>query len=188
MRPRPGKAARKCRAGMTLLEVVLAIAALGLVAASATTTISYLYGTQVREERRLAAAELASRLVLIFLDDPGNLPPKFTPIPYARDAFRYELVQAPISLKPSDHVRNALAQRRGDSPIPLDRFEQITVRVWLAEDSGGAERFDASIPHAVLVRLFDPNFFNRNPDSGFKAFEDEQRRLEMFNRVLGGGA
>ncbi len=182
MSTRPGQRGR----GMTLLEVVLAIASLGLIAAGATTTISFLYGSQVREERRLGASELASRLILIYLDNPNDLPPRSEQIAYGRDSFRYDLAVTPVRIRPRDAVRRALAERRSNSPIPIDRFEQVRVRVWLSEDAGGSRTFSSAVPSAVLVRLYDPNYFNRNPDSGAKLFEDEQRRNEMFQQILGG--
>ncbi len=176
----------QCGRGMTLLEVVLAIAALGLIAAGATTTVGYLYGSQIREERRLAATELASRLILIYLDNPNDLPDSSEQIAYGRDSFRYDLSVMPVRVRPHDAVRRALAERRSSSPIPIDRFEQVRVRVWLGENSGGSVNFSTAVPNAVLVRLYDPNYFNRNPDSGAKLFEDEQRRNEMFQQILGG--
>ncbi len=172
--------------GMTLLEVVLAIAALGLVAASATTTMSFLYGTQVREQRRLGARELAHRLVLIQLDNPNDLPGPSETIPYAQDQFRYDLQIAPVALNPKEHVVRSLAARRNESPVSIDRLEQITLRVWLSEESGGTTRFSANVPNAVLVRLYDPHYFNRNPDSGFKMFDDQARREQAIQEMLGG--
>ncbi len=172
---------------MTLLEVVLAIAALGLVAASATTTLSYLYGAQVREQRRLGAAELAHRFILIHMDEPNEMPSESETVPYAKDLYRYELEIAPVALNPSPHVASALADRRNESPVSIDRLEQITVRVWLSEDSGGSSRFDTSVPNAVLVRLIDPHYINRNPHTAKKWFEDEKRRNQFIQEILGGG-
>ncbi len=167
---------------MTLLEVVLAIAALGLVAASATTTLSFLYGSQVREQRRLGARELAHRLVLIRLDDPSDLPGASEKIPYAQDLYRYDLHVAPVALHPQRHVMRAMARRRSESPVSIDRLEQITIRVWLSEESGGANRFDTSVPHAQIVRLIDPHYLNRNPDSGQKLFNDPNRWTHAIQR------
>ncbi len=172
---------------MTLLEVVLAIAALGLVAASATTTLSYLYGAQVREQRQLAAGELAHRFILIHMDEPNEMPSQSETTAYAKDFYRYELEVAPVGLNPSPHVASALADRRNESPVSIDRLEQITVRVWLSEDSGGSSRFDSDVPNAVLVRLIDPHFINRNHDSALKFFEDEKRRNQFIQEILGAG-
>ena len=107
---------------MTLLEVVLAIAALGLIAASATTTLSFLYGTQVREQRRLGAGELAHRLVLIQLDNPNDLPGASESIPYAQDLYRYDIEVGSVALNPKEHVVQALASRRNESPVSIDRL------------------------------------------------------------------
>ena len=172
---------------MTLLEVVLAIAALGLVAASATTTLSYLYGAQVREQRQLAAGELAHRFILRHLDQPNKMPSESETVPYAKDLYRYELEVAPVGLNPSPHVARALADRRNESPVSIDRLEQITVRVWLSEDSGGSSRFDSNVPSAVLVRLIDPHYINRNPDTGWKLFQDKEWLREYIQNMLGRG-
>ncbi len=176
---------RAGRRGMTLLEVVLAIAALGLVAASATTTMSYLYGAQVREQRRLAASEMAHRIILMHLDDPTKMPSG--PQPYAKDFYRYELEVAPVRLTPKPHVASALADRRSSSPVSIDRLEQVTVRVWLSEESGGSRRFTSDVPYMVLVRLMDPQYVNRNPDSAVKFFDNKDRLQDFVQDVLGGG-
>jgi len=171
---------------MSLLEVVLAIAILALIATSATTTLSYLYTSQVRGQQRIAASELASRLTLMFLDDPHTLPASSLPISSAHDEYRYELEKAPVELLPAPHVRDLLARNlRSPSPISFDRLEQITVRVWLSEGSGGSRGFDPDVPSAIIVRLYDPQYFNRNPDSGIRLFEDPARQQEMINQILG---
>lgn len=178
------------RGGMTLLEVVLSVTILGLVAATAATALGFMIGRQERQQQRLAAAEIASRLVLMYLDDDASLPSPTRTIPYGRWEFRFGMTNLPVELREADGV----VALRGDggrrTPLNIDRLRQLTMRVWLSEESGGTRDGSGNEPRYTLVRLYDPLAFGRNPDSARRQFEGEESRQRLFQQfidAMGGG-
>lgn len=150
---------------MTLLEVVLAVAILALITATVTGALTYFYGSQTRQQRQLAAAELANRLMMMHLDDENSVKALRGAIAYGSDEYRFSLVERPIQVRPTDALRQAIQEQRRQTPVSIDRLKQITVRVWLGEQSGGSFSIQPGVPQAILNRLIDPLGFTRNSDS-----------------------
>lgn len=168
------------RGGMTLLELVLAVALLGVVAASVAGLFGFVTSTQLRERQRLAAAEVAHRLVLSYLDDPTALPDPSLPVEYgppeAPARFRWEYREDRVRLQEVNGDRRDMTRQ---SPLNPDRFLVVTVRVWLSEESGGARYADGTAPMAVLSRLIDPVAV-RNPDSALNTILGNERGRERW--------
>lgn len=163
-----GRGARRGRRGMTLLETVLAVAMMAMVSAAMFQIFDTVTRASIRQERRLAASELANRLILIYLDDPDAMPPKAQPLAYGDDlrgdTYRWEVEEQDATLELSPGIREM------EEDIPaleglVDRgFKQLKVRVWLSEESGGGYTAAESPIVVELTRALDPVAM-RNPDT-----------------------
>lgn len=169
------------RRGLTFLECVAAVALLGIVTASIFGVFSFLAGNQARQQQLLGANELASRLVLMYLDDPLGMPRPDSTLDYGPYKYRWEYREQPIGVV--EAVPDARDPGRSPS-LPLDRFTEVTVRVWLSEQSGGS-RDGAGAPQATIGRMFDPVFFFRNPDSAEHLLKDPARFQQFMERMMG---
>jgi len=142
---------------MTFLEAVLASALLGIVSMGVLSALNYLVLHQKRAEQIAGAAEVANRVVIMFLDDPEGMPPGGRPIAYGRHMYRWAYDATPIEV----FDPNATDE---PTPLSLTRLQELTVSVWLHEDSGGAFAPGAGTPGIVVRRMLDP-LAARNPDS-----------------------
>lgn len=166
-----------------MVEVVAGVVILALVAGTVLATISVVLGVQLRHQRTLGCAELSSRLILQYLDDPTAMPSDTLPIQYGRDFYRWKLVKSPVDLQPAKPDTSERTSRTG---LSLNRLEVLSISVWLGEQSGGDFYAEASTPAFTLSRLIDPIAdAQRNPDSTSKLLANETRRREFINRFLG---
>ncbi len=166
---------------MTFLECVAATALLGLAAATLFGLYDGLIANQIRQQRRLGAAELANRLVLMYLDDPVGMPDQSKALAYGPDLYRWELREQPLILMEAEPEGR---DRNRPSPLPLDRFTEVMVHVWLSEHSGGTRDGTGGTPQAHLSRMFDPFAF-RNPDSIEAQFKDPVRWQRYMEKLMG---
>lgn len=170
---------------MTFLEVVFATALFAIVASSILGVFSFTVSATNREQKLLACAEVANRLVMAYMDDPTKMPDLNKTVEYGPAerplSFRWDYQEDPVRLVEPKHDARTTVR---ESPLRDDRFVQVTVKVWLAEDSGGARQPDASTPQVVLSRMYDPAYL-RNPDSFMKLLTGAQG-LEHYLRVLQG--
>lgn len=181
--------------GFTFLETIAAAALLGLLASVLFGALNMMVASQKRQQQRLACAELGNRLILMYLDDKESMPSSVSPIPYAGDDYRWALSETPVDIVPArpDVAMERAAESRG---LRLDRIQNVTVRVWLGDASGGAAAYDESVPFAVLTRMVDPiGRAIRNPDSAEYLLKDPNAaRFQEFMNDLqrfsnrGGGA
>lgn len=173
------------RTGLTLLEVVLATALLSILATGLFGMLSSITRAGVRERQRLASAEIANRLILMHLDDKTSLDPlKGKTIPYGIHEYRWRLSEDKIRLREIARRERAGSLGMADP----DRFKQITVRVWLAETTGGAFDPDQRPPQATLTRLYDPIHLGRNPDSLRKIMRNPTLMEAWLRDMMGGAA
>lgn len=149
---------------MTFLEVVLASALLGIVAFGIFGALNYLVLQQKRAEQIAGASEVANRVVLMYLDSPDAMPPGGRPIPYGRNLYRWTYEAAPIEVYDPNATDEA-------TPLSLTRLSELSVSVWLHEDSGGAYSPNPGTPGILVRRMLDP-LASRNPDSFSRAVED----------------
>lgn len=177
MRTRPTS-----RAGLTLLEVVLASALLGMMAAVILGTISAIWGWQGRQQETLGAAEVANRMILTYLDDSTEMPPSNLPVAYGPYRYRWEMKRTPVKVRDPEDLPPDVAAKRAERTVRsgLDRIEFVTVRVWLSEETGGTLKPEEGTPQAMLERLVDPLAF-RNPDSIKKKFSNPSKLGTMLS-------
>jgi prepilin-type N-terminal cleavage/methylation domain-containing protein len=155
---RPARSAR----GMTFLEVVFAVAILGLLASTLIGAANYMMGRQRYEQRTLASMELANRLILQFLDDRDAMPDPAEPLFYGGDEFRWNLVEVPLTFRPT---KPPPVREGSRASTAFDNFRMFTVRVWLSNRSGGSVEPSAAVPHAAVSRMYDYKALWRNPDT-----------------------
>jgi len=153
------------RRGMSFLEIIFATALFGIVAASILGVFSFTINAMSREQRQLACAEVAHRLIMAYMDDKTAMPDTSKTIEYGPAEsplkFRWEYREDMIALvEPKEDRRLKIRE----SPVRSDRFRQVTVRAWLSEESGGTVKPEESTPQVTLTRMYDP-LFMRNPDS-----------------------
>lgn len=191
-----GGVRRGRRGGMTLVEAVLAAALLGIFASVLLAAVNGAWREQLRHRQMIGAAELANRLVIIFLDDRTELPSPMRPLAYGPPEnpflYRWERIDSLITIEDppglsAEAARFRREQRR--SPRAEERFRAVTFRVWLSEDdpSGrGAFRPTESTPQAMITRMLDP-VYPRNPDSVGKLLTNPQLQEQIYGGLLGGG-
>ena len=183
------------RRGLTLIEVVLAAVLLAMVTLTATSMMSLTVGSTARQQKRLAAAELANRLMLIRMDDEENLPGPTETIAYRNDPsltarqqwrFRWDIEEADsVRLESSEAAQGAEGGRNEAFLRLADRIKLVTVRVWLSEASGGSFSFDTEVPNARAVRLVN-ELSLRNQDSFARRFSGQEGINRLLDTVLEG--
>ncbi|HHN78725.1 MAG TPA: hypothetical protein ENK11_08665 [Phycisphaerales bacterium] len=167
------------RTGVSFIEVILGVVLLGLVAATLATTVSAIGKSFRRERDRLAAAEIASRVLLQRVDDEETMPDPNMPIGYGEREFRFSIEEHHAIIALSAPAREAIESNSRSGGVDLGRrIVNVTVTVWLAEDSGGSALYDPALPHAVLSRLVDPLAFSTH-DSAERRL-DTQEDIERF--------
>lgn len=180
---RPRRADRR---GMTFLEVVFATALFAIVASSILGVFAFTVNAVNREQKMLACAEVANRLILAYMDDPTDMPDPGKTIEYGPDEsplhFRYDYQEDPLVLI---EARGDAKERMRDSPLRADRYVQVSVKVWLAEKSGGTRNAEDSTPQFVLTRMYDPAYL-RNPDSFMRMLQNPGAGQKRFFDVLQG--
>lgn len=173
------------RRGLTFIETVAAVALLSLVAGMLYGALGFVMRAQHRNERMLAAAELANRLLLQYLDDPTELPNPAQPV-----ADRDESLQGPAELfrwslqeSPVDYELDDASERLGlENPFRNVRHVHVTVRVWLSEYSEGSRQWETSPVRFELSRLVDPLAF-RTPDQFERLWEDPERMRQFLEGI-----
>jgi type II secretory pathway pseudopilin PulG len=165
----------------SLLEAVLATAMLGLATVMILSAVSHVWSAQTRQQQLLGAAEVANRVILIYMDDDQQLPPRTRSIQYGPHYYRWELRAAPVEVELPSGVSGDVSRRVNDQAMRYVR--ELRVRVWLSEENGqtgGSYTPTGRTPQVTVTRLWNP-MVPTNPDS-FRKFFSSQR----FGEILGG--
>lgn len=148
--------AARASGGVTFLEVVFASAMLGAAAAAITSAFSTITRFTAAEETRLAANEVAHRLILQYLDDPGALHPDTDVFPMGRSAFRYlvnkqVLPEEDVGVAPDVTKRITKQAQNVGLTDRIRNLHMVTVEVY--EDRGVKH---SSEPLATISRIYNP--------------------------------
>lgn len=149
---------------------------LALAAAAGLSAVSFVTARAQHEQRQLACAELANRLIVIFLDDEvefGRMANK--PIEYQGLRYRWSSAQGDVTIVPAVEGDTGTSMKSGE------RLRNLAVDVWLGEESGGSAQPEAGVPHVRLVRLVD--IVNRNPDSLNAMMSSDERKRAFIERI-----
>lgn len=175
--PRPTLA----RPGLTMLEVIFAMALLGLVVMATMSAISFVHGSQVREQRTLAATELANRLILMYIDDPNSPWNEGETLAWPTgEQYRWELVRSEV--KVDSAVPPPTELNTNGAGFGMDRIHLIRSRVWLSEAYGGSRDFTTDAPHAEISRLMDPMANVTHPDTVKTMYDKYRGNMTDFLR------
>jgi type II secretory pathway pseudopilin PulG len=162
---------------LTLIEVVLAVLLLSLTISVVMGAISSMAGNDAFERRRLAASEIANRIMLQYLDDEKGLPPKTEAIEYGAFRFLWRLDKTTATM-----VINRKQEAAGANLQKLDRYLLVCVTVFDAQQEGNFEV--KGEPLAYLTRVIDP-YAPRNPDSIETYSTDMSKIQEMIQGIVG---
>lgn len=150
---------RSTRRGITFMEVVAACALLALVAVTIVSGITFIESSAVRDRDRLAATEVAHRVILQYTNDEAGLPDQSRPYQYGDTNFRWVLNRE-ILVSDQEDVGGSIGRRKKKSveQATLDeeftaQLRVITVEVYLWDDPNPYE------PLARLSRVY--NWFGR---------------------------
>jgi hypothetical protein len=174
---------------MTFLEVVFATAMLGIVAGAMFGVYAFALGSEAKQQQRLGAVEVANKLILNYLDSPSGMPDPSKPVEFGLPPgpplkYRWELREELVRVvEPSEDQRD----RSRESPLKNDRFRQVSVHVWLSEQSGGSRYADGNTPSATLSRMLDP-IAPRNPDSYMAMIKNQGDLERLIQTFMGMGA
>jgi type II secretory pathway pseudopilin PulG len=146
------------RRAFTFLETVLASLLLSIIVGVIFSAMNQIASSQTRGQKRLAAAELANRLMIIYMDDDETFRKLEKLIPSGTDTYRYECIETPV------YVSTAKEDQNSKRNLGVDRFLNVRMNVWLSEESGGGFTPTPDVPQASIVRILDPLPL-RNPDS-----------------------
>ncbi len=144
--------------GMTLLEAMLALLILGAATTIGLGGMGAIQRIAAIEQERLNAMEVAHRLLLNHMIDPGSLPdPEGPPISQGRGVFRFELDEAVLE---EDASSSGVSRRRSRSIRETTGNQrlaaglvQVTVKVY-ADAGGEPDMVRGQI--AELTRIYDP--------------------------------
>lgn len=180
-----GWAGAPARRGITFVEIVCASALLGVLIVGIFGGLNFMLSQQKRLHHRLAAAELANRLILQYLDDVDSMPAAGLPIEYDKNRYRWELQETAVKLTPAR--ADKAAERASKTGASADRMVAVTIRVWLSEESGGGFTPDGGVPGSQLSRIVDPFAITRNPDSLDYIVKNPDKLQQFISKVQGGG-
>lgn len=167
---------------MTFLEIVFAMALLGLLAATLLGASNYMLARQKYEQRSLAALELGNRLILQFLDDPDSMPDPGAGLNYGGDRYGWSLDETPLEFRPARLVQVA----EGQKAPRFDNFRVFKVRVWLATDPSGSLTPLMGAPHAEISRMYDTSLIFRNADSLEHLMSTDEGKRRLMESASGG--
>jgi type II secretory pathway pseudopilin PulG len=188
MLPSALPARRKCkvnsRRALTFVEVMCAVSILALAAAAMLSATSAVVGAQQRASKRLGAAELANRLMLMYLDNEETMPSEAAPVDYLGDSYRWSKRVVPLELRPAVPPTEV---RTGG--VGLDRLRAVTITVWFTDEARGQiSRVDGT-PTFSLTRIVDPIFGPlRNPDTRDRIFSDPVEQRKLIDLITGRGS
>lgn len=149
-----------------------------LVTTSITAAISSITAMEARSRKRVAACELANRLILQFLDDDKTVPSNALPLDYGKDRYFFELTPWPSRMQINHRQERAGANLQG-----LARYKVVRVTVFEADEEGEYPVKGDEL--ATIERIYDPASA-RNPDSIAKLTEEDV--IKLINAVTGGQA
>lgn len=146
--------------GITFLEVVFASAMLAVVAATITSGFALIDRLSRIGERKLAAHEVAHRLVLQFLDNPTQMPEDTLPLPAEVtgriEKFWYLLNDSELTAEDTEDSGVTTRGQTNTQQLTAEeriqaRLSMVTVEVY--EDDNGRRSL---APIASITRLYDP--------------------------------
>lgn len=165
------------RRGSTLIEVVLAGVLLSLVAGSVFAAISQTLRAEARQRHRLAAHELAGRIMLQYIDSPKGLPDEGAPYDDGVYRFRWALSGEDVRVKAEADKVSAL----------FDKTRLLRVKVYAGVEAGGGT-VQRGEQLAEIVRMYNRALIlSRNDDSKGRGLLDQDTLKEFLDTARSAG-
>ncbi len=158
-RPRRSRG-RSWRGGLTVLEVVVALAILSLVASMLTGALNLMQAWRQTSDVKLAGYEAAHRIVIQYFEDPKSVKRADLPVEVGGHWFSFELSESVVpvesfaaeaTLEPA-RVSVEDAEARGLNFFFVNRLRHVEVTVYALDDSPA---FASGQRVATLSRTFD---------------------------------
>lgn len=170
---------RRANRGMTFIEVIAAIALLALVSTLVLSGLSFIESASARDRYRLAATEVAHRVILQYMDDPTLLEPR-KPYQYGDTNYRW-ILRAEILADESNDKSASISRRTAKvtDSVSIDEsfknpIHQVTISVYLWDDDEALVSNDE--PLGRLTRIYN-RYNDRNDEERIKdrIFKDIER-------------
>ena len=170
---RPRRAA--ARRGFTFLEAVLAAALLGIISAGVLGSISFIWNLELQNRRELAAAEVANRIMVAYMDDATSLRSLPPVIYYENEGYRWSADEDRVSLRDTNpQARVGTDGRQQDAAVIFGELVSLRVTAW--HDDGTEAAFSPGAgPSASIDRVINP--------LDFPSFDSLERLLENPERI-----
>jgi prepilin-type N-terminal cleavage/methylation domain-containing protein len=150
-------AMRRTRRGLTILEVVIAVAILALVAGMVSAALSNLLAARDRAAYRLAAAEAAHRIILQYNDDALSIARATAPVEVDGFVFAFDASESVIDVGDFTQGARVTPTRRSRADLPLT--EMLSNRLWRIDVSivstGDGPGWRAGEEVLAMHRTFD---------------------------------
>ncbi|MEL7483974.1 MAG: type II secretion system protein [Planctomycetota bacterium] len=176
------RANRHARRGFTFLEAVLGTALLGILGGAIFSVFGYAWRVEIEARHTLAAAEIANRVLISYIDDPTS--PEDLPelIAYEQARYRWSIDTDPTIIR--DAHPDARVNRDGSPEVQqaLESMERVTITAWL--DDGTPESVaPGRTPTFQLERVINP-FQYRGNDTLERLLNDPDRLNQMTEQLL----
>jgi prepilin-type N-terminal cleavage/methylation domain-containing protein len=177
---------RWSRRGVSLIEVVMASLLLAIIASAVVGGITTVIAGDARNQQKLEALELASRLILQYLDDKEAMPKPEAHVTQGRGVYRWVMRESPVQLSmPEESVIDRPAEGPGSKTI--DKLVLLSVSVYAGVPDGmGGYAYGDRV--CTLTRMYHPlSVIYRNPDMMKRLAADPARMMEIMMALIDGG-
>ncbi len=177
------RVAGHARRGFTFLEAVLGMALLGILGGAIFGVLGYAWRVEIEARQTLAAAEIANRVLISYIDDPTSREKLPEVIGYEQVQYRWSLEVTPTAIR--DAFPEARTSRDGapSTQQALENMELVTVTAWL-DDGTANSAAPGRTPTFRLERVIHP-FQYRGNDTLERLLEDPERQNRLLMQMIG---
>jgi type II secretory pathway pseudopilin PulG len=174
--------------GFTFLEAILGLALVGILGGAIFGVLGYAWRIEIEARQTLAAAEIANRVLISYIDDPTSTAKLPELIDYEQVRYRWSLNVTPTIIR--DAFPEARTSRSGApaNTEALESMELVTVTAWL-DDGSSASIAPGRTPTFQLERVINP-FQYRGNDTLERLLESPERQNRLLLQMIdveGGG-
>lgn len=178
--PRPPRTTRR---GFTFLEAILGMALVGILGGAIFGVLGYAWRIEIEARQTLAAAEIANRVLISYIDDPTSTAKLPELIDYEQVRYRWSLNVTQTLLR--DSFPDARTDREGapSSSEALESMELVTVTAWL-DDGSASSIAPGRTPTFELERVINP-FQYRGNDTLERLLQSPERQNRLLLQMIG---
>ncbi|MEO1717079.1 MAG: hypothetical protein AAFR76_08195 [Planctomycetota bacterium] len=171
------------RRGFTFLEAILGLALLGILGGAIFAVLGYAWRIEIEARQTLAAAEIANRVLISYIDDPTSPEKLPETIAYEQVDYRWSIDVAPTIIR--DAFPGARTSRDGlpATQEALESMELVTVTAWL-DDGTSLSAAPGRTPTVRLERVINP-FQYRGNDTLERLLQSPERQRQLLMQMSG---